>query len=139
MFGFFKKKKSSTEFEGKVTSLPNNDDALIAFKKEAQEGIQYLIDFMNSHEEGDELFRYAVKTKFIEDGNTEHMWVQASRFSNGSFSGILVNEPNTIKKLKYGDPAEVKRENVEDWILQDFLTNTKVGGFSSEYLRNKGK
>jgi uncharacterized protein YegJ (DUF2314 family) len=139
MFEFFKKKKSVEKIEDKTANLSEDDISLKAFKERAQEGLQYLIDFMEAHEKDDELFKYAVKADFIEDGKSEHMWVQVNEFKDGQFLGKLANTPNTIKALKYGDRVDVKREDVEDWILRDDLTNTKVGGFSSEYIRSKTK
>lgn len=139
MFSFFKRKKQTGETADKVVSLSVNDASLTVYKDKAQKELQYLIDFMNDHEKDDELFRYAVKAGFIEDDHSEHMWVQVNEFKDGHFRGRLANEPNTIKRIKYGDNVTIKREDVEDWILQDFLTNTKVGGYSSEYIRNNVK
>lgn len=139
MFRFFKGKKRTEETADKVVRLSANDASLETYKDKAQNELQYLIDFMNDHEKDDELFRYAVKADFVEGDHSEHMWVQVNEFKDGSFFGRLANEPNTIKEIKYGDNVTVKRENVEDWILQDFLTNTKVGGYSSEYIRNNVK
>lgn len=67
------------------------------------------------------------------------MWVLVNEFKDGHFLEQLANEPNTIKEIKCGDNVTVKRENVEDWMLEDFLTNTNVGGYSNEYIRNKVK
>jgi uncharacterized protein YegJ (DUF2314 family) len=135
MFGFFKKKKTE-ESKNEIAAISVNDATLKSYQEKAQEQLDYLIEFMDDHEKDDELFRYAVKCNFIEDGEAEHMWVQVNEFVNDHFLGKLANEPNTIKLIKYGDPVNVHRSNVEDWILQDFLTNTQVGGFSSEYIRN---
>ena len=139
MFRFFKGKKHTKEAADKVVGLSAKDASLQAYKDSAQKELQYLIDFMNDHEKNDELFRYAVKADFVEGDHSEHMWVQVTEFKDGHFFGRLANEPHTIKAIKYGQRVTVKRDNVEDWILQDFLTNTKVGGYSSEYIRNNVK
>ena len=136
MFGFFKKKKSAKSAEDVVANLSVDDEVLQSYQEKAAEGIAYLIDFMNDHEKDDELFQYAVKVKFEEDGNAEHMWVQVNEFSEGYFIGKLANKPSTMKLIKYGDPVNVLKADVEDWVLRDLLTNTKVGGFSSQYIRN---
>ena len=94
---------------------------------------------MAEHDKDDSLFRYAVKTNFTEDGHNEHMWVQVYDFKNGYFTGTLSNDPSTVTKVKYGDTIKINRAAVEDWILQDFFTNTEVGGFSQDYLREKSK
>jgi len=112
------------------------DDAVIeAYKAKAQSEIQYLIDFMNNNERNEELFRYAIKARFTEGEDAEHMWVQVDDFKEGYFLGRLANEPNTVKSIKYGDDVTIQRTDVEDWILEDFLTGTKVGHFSKAYIR----
>jgi uncharacterized protein YegJ (DUF2314 family) len=136
MFEFFKKKKPVRQDEDNVVGISSGDSTIVAIKKKAQDELWYLIKFMAENEKDEELFRYAIKARFEEGDNAEHMWVQVSEFENGSFIGKLANEPSTIKQLKYGDDVKVLRDDVEDWILQDFLTNTQVGGFSSEYIKN---
>jgi len=139
MFSFFRKKKSTEDSKSGIAVLEGNDGSLKGFKEKAQDQLQYLIDFMNEHEKDDELFRYAVKVGFNENEKSEHMWVQVNDYEDGYFRGRLVNKPNTIKSLQYGDSVSVKRSDVDDWLLQDFLTGTEVGGFSREYLRNQVK
>ncbi len=144
MFGFFKKNKSAKSSEDRIASILTGDETLMTYQQMAQEQMPYLIDFMTGHSDGVEeygevLFRYAVKTNFEENGHSEHMWVQVHDFDNDCFTGTLANEPSTMKLLKHGDPVKVLRNDVEDWILQDLLTGTKVGGFSSNYIRNKAK
>ena len=144
MFEFFKKKKQVEKVEDKIASLMSNDNALKKFYEKAQDEIFYLIDFMNENGDGidkygEVLFNYAVKTKFKEEDKTEHMWVKVTEFTDGYFIGKLNNKPNTMKLIKYDDEVKVLRKDVEDWILQDLLTKTKVGGFSSAYIRNNAK
>jgi len=139
MFELFKKKKPLAESEDKIASLSANDTSLQSYQEQAQTELPYLIEFIQSHEEGDELFRYAVKTNFIEKDISEHMWVQVIKFEDDHFIGQLANKPNTMKSINHGDAVKVNRKDVEDWILQDFLTNTKVGSFSSNYIRDKAK
>ena len=139
MFEYFKRKKISKEEDDNIGSFSANDAVLKTCKQKAQKELHYLIDFICSHEQNEELYRYAVKANFVEDDESEHMWVQVDRFENGFFVGRLANEPGTIELIKYGDPVKVLKKNVEDWILEDFVTSTKVGGFSSEYMDSKKK
>ena len=128
--------KKSTD---KIVSLSIDDTLLKKYKDTAQSQLDYLIKFMSEHDKDDTLFRYAVKSNFQEEGQNEHMWTQVDEFKNDYFIGRLANEPSTIKQIKYGDAVKVYRLDVEDWILQDFLTNTEVGGFSRKYMRSKKK
>jgi|GEM_PF-1240077 len=131
--------QSKDSHMNKITKLPSEDENLQKYQDTAQAQIDYLIEFMNTHEKGDSLFQYFVKMNFQEGDLNEHMWVEVNSFEGNYFIGVLSNEPAMIKQLKYGDTVRVKKENVEDWLLNDYLTNTKVGGFSQEYLRKKGQ
>lgn len=116
--------------------ISSRDPKIAVFKQMAQDELGYLINFMSEHESDEKLFRYAVKARFEEGDAAEHMWVQVSDFKDGNFIGRLANEPSTIKQLKYGDNVNIIQDDVEDWILQDFVTNTQVGRFSSEYVKS---
>ncbi|HVS92306.1 MAG TPA: DUF2314 domain-containing protein [Mucilaginibacter sp.] len=137
MFNFFKKKKSSDE-QNNVFVFSSDDAVIEAYKQKAQSEIQYLIDFMDANERNEELFRYAVKARFKEAEKAEHMWIQVDDFKDGYFLGRLANKPDTVKSVQYGDHVTIPRTDVEDWILEDFLTGTKVGHFSMTYLRGPG-
>jgi uncharacterized protein YegJ (DUF2314 family) len=88
--------KKSTD---KIVSLSSGDTSLMRFKDTAQSQLDYLIKFMSTHDKDDTLFRYAVKSNFMENGQNEHMWVQVNEFKNDYFTGRLANEPSTIKEI----------------------------------------
>ncbi|RKR83763.1 uncharacterized protein DUF2314 [Mucilaginibacter gracilis] len=141
MFEFFKRKKKEPEAnENLVVSFAANDSILQGYKQKAQEQISYLIDFIKENGDGIEkygevLFNYGVKVRFEEGDEAEHMWVKVSEFKDGYFLGELNNDPNTMKLIKCGDKVNVLVKDVEDWILQDLLTKTKVGHFSNAYVK----
>ncbi len=131
----FNRNRIVRETSTNKTSLLSSDDILIKrFKDTAQAHIDYLIEFMGEHDKGDTLFRYFIKSNFFENGFNEHMWSQVYKFENGFFIGTLGNDPIHIKKLKFNDMVKIPKQDVEDWILQDFLTNTQVGSYSRDYL-----
>ena len=131
---FYQKGKFKDKSIDRISSLSSEDTMIKKYIDTAQAQIGYLIEFMGEHDKDDTLFRYFVKSVFSENGINEHMWTQAHEFKNGFFIGTLANDPVNIKQLKYNDKIKVRREDVEDWRLQDFLTNTQVGGFSTDYL-----
>jgi len=130
------------------TTYVEQDDASIQkLKEKAQAELPYLIEFMQEHHPDEwlyhkpnkELFHYYVKSGFLEDDVCEHMWSKVDAYKDGIFSGELANDPNNIEQLKAGDKVLVKSEDIEDWILQDNLTNTKVGHYSKKFLDQKRK
>ena len=138
MFQNFKRKKSTGNKEN-IVSLPAEDEILETYQEAAQKYLDYLIDFIQSHERNEKLFRYTVKALFMEDDDGEHMWVQVDGFKEGFFIGRLANEPETLTMLKWGDQVKVARENVEDWILEDFTRNEEFGNFSLKYIEDKAR
>lgn len=136
---FNSEKTAKTKPEENISTLSTEDTLIKKYKDTAQAKINYLIEFMGEHDIEDTLFRYYVKSNFSESYFNEHMWTQVHEYKNGFFIGTLANDPLHIKKLKFMDTVKVRKQDVEDWILQDFLTNTKVGGYSSEYLHKTSK
>ena len=117
-----------------MVSLSTEDENLRRFKDTAQKHIDYLIAFMNENEKRDTVFEYFVKSNFQDGTQNEHMWSFVTDFKDGYFIGTLSNDPGILKSIKEGDSVRILKKDVEDWILNDYLTGTKVGGFSQEYL-----
>lgn len=100
-------------------------------KELAQREIQYFIEFLSSHPyEENGLFVYSVKSKFSEDDIVEHMWSQVFKYEDGYFIGKLANQPYNLSNIKLDDEVKIKREDVEDFVLVDYLINARTGGFS---------
>jgi uncharacterized protein YegJ (DUF2314 family) len=122
-----------------IVSLSADDEMLEKFKKQAQDELDYLVNFIIENGSDERLYRYSIKTAFVEDDEVEHMWVQVFDFKDGAFIGKLANDPGTITFLKFGDDVVVERDDVEDWILEDFIFNVRVGQFSLKYFESKKK
>ena len=128
------KRNTSNPKSEKISTLLADDEIIKKYKDTAQAHISYLIEFMGEHDKSDTLFRYAVKSNFSESGFNEHMWSQVTEYKDGYFIGTLANDPINVTTLKFKDRVKIRKEDVEDWILQDFLTNTEVGSYSRDYL-----
>lgn len=54
--------------------------------------------------------------KVTGDGGLEHIWVGPLRyFGNGTFAGILGNEPNWLGDLRAGDQVDFDISQISDW------------------------
>lgn len=122
-----------------ISLLTVDDPELARFKDTAQKKIHYLIEFMNEHRGDTTNFKYFVKSGFSEHETTEHMWSEVTAYEKGYFIGLLANDPQAIKNIKDRDSVRVRKQDVEDWRLMDYLTNTQVGGFSTDYLHKTNK
>ena len=50
------------------------------------------------------------------------------------FYGYLENDPQIMKNVKYGDLVELKKEQIEDWIIFNTKDNKMEGGYSTKIL-----
>ena len=127
---FFRNYKSKVEPVENIVQKPANDAGLALAKVQAQNEIDYFINFLYEHSK-DEKYGFSIKTKFTDDlGNVENMWVDTKKYDNGVFSGTLGNDPVLVTSIKFGDPVTVRKEDVQDWILHDGYLKAIVGGFS---------
>lgn len=119
-----------------VVYLDANDPRVLKAKADAQKEMNSFITSLAKNSSNPN-YAHSIKTDFIEGKTHEHMWVSVTAYKEGIFYGHLNNISEFIKSLKDNDPVEVKRENVEDWIIRDLKTNTTTGGFSVSALQNK--
>ena len=116
----------------------SEDPELEKAKQEALSNLDYFIESFQSNPT-DTIMEYYVKMDFIDNGEHEHMWVFVSKYENEEFSGYLANEPEIVKNLKNGQPLEVTKEQIEDWVILDTRTGKKEGDYSSKVLLNQDK
>ncbi|MFB3388757.1 YegJ family protein [Flavobacterium sp. LAR06] len=77
----------------------------------------------------------ALKVKFQNETDVEHIWINDVKFIDGKYSGILDNEPEYIKGHKIGDTINVDTKDISDWM---YIENGKLfGGYTIKVLRNQ--
>jgi uncharacterized protein YegJ (DUF2314 family) len=83
---------------------------------------------------------FSVKTPLMTPaGNPEHIWVDVDSYENGLFKGKLGNDPLNLPGKKLGDPVEVKKHDISDWMIMDSTSGElKVtGGYTAEVLMKR--
>jgi uncharacterized protein YegJ (DUF2314 family) len=75
----------------------------------------------------------ALKGRFEEGGEAEHMWVNDVVVTSEGYEGTLGNNPVHIKSITSGDQVSVRRENVSDWLVID--GGKLVGGYTLRVQR----
>lgn len=71
---------------------------------------------------------FSIKTRITSHGNSEHIWVEVDRISDGKIEGRLGNDPVDLGDLKIGSKVEVEISQLKDWV---FLRNqAPVGLFT---------
>lgn len=79
---------------------------------------------------------FAVKKRY-ETGNDggEHIWVAILEVINGNYKGVVNNDAEVTKEVKYGDTVIIRRDEITDWMYID--NNTLRGGYTIREIRNK--
>ncbi len=115
-----------------VTYVSESDPKMSAAIKKAQDTVDEFIPALNSPKPTSSGF--AVKMPVTDGKNTEHMWVSQVSFKDGKFNGVLGNEPDTVKTFKLGQPVEIAKNEISDWM---YIDNSKlVGGYTLRVLRD---
>jgi uncharacterized protein YegJ (DUF2314 family) len=68
---------------------------------------------------------HALKVAISANGNTEHFWLTRIRREGDKYSGLISNQPQSVKTVKMGQRYEFTTEMVSDWT---FKRNGKLVG-----------
>lgn len=116
--------------------IEEDNPKVLKAKQEAQASLDDFINkFKNRSQLG--LETYSIKTFFGEGENTEHMWVRVNSYQDRIFYELLANTPYVVTDLHMYDEVEVKRVDIEDWVIRDQDFNVIEGGYSIELLMDK--
>ncbi|MCL4164368.1 UNVERIFIED_CONTAM: hypothetical protein GTU68_028734 [Idotea baltica] len=58
---------------------------------------------------------YSVKAPISDSGETEHFWLTDISYKNGVFYGKIGNDPGLVTNVNFGQPWEIKKEDISDW------------------------
>lgn len=75
---------------------------------------------------------FSLKVKFVENGETEHIWLSEVIYSKGNYSGIVNNDPEYISRIKYGDVIKIDPTTISDWMYLE--GDVMRGGFTTRVL-----
>jgi len=79
---------------------------------------------------------FAIKKRYkTDDGGGEHMWISEISISNGTYKGIVNNDAEITKEVKYGDTVFVKKDEITDWMYID--EGILRGGYTIKVIRNQ--
>ena len=108
-----------------VIAYHTGDEAMNAAREKARETLPRFLDLVNAGADG----TYTVKFPLTQNGETEHIWMQLTDYRDGTFVGLLANDPVNGTKYKMGDRMEVAMADVEDWMVR---TDAEIyGGYTA--------
>ena len=68
---------------------------------------------------------HALKVAVAGNGTTEHFWLTRIKREGGKFSGVISNQPQSVKTVKVGQRYEFTEDMISDWT---FKRNGKLVG-----------
>jgi uncharacterized protein YegJ (DUF2314 family) len=97
-----------------VVAYHTGDQAMNAAKKKARETLPRFLELIDAGTAG----TYTLKFPLTQNGETEHIWMQLTDYRDGTFVGLLANDPVNGTKYKMGDEMKVASADVEDWMIR---------------------
>ncbi|CAN7713812.1 DUF2314 domain-containing protein [Mesorhizobium sp. LjNodule214] len=98
-----------------VVAYNTGDDAMQAAKTKGRSTLPRFHKLIAAGTPG----TYTVKFPLTQNGATEHIWLQLLGYSDGTFVGLLADEPVNGNKYKIGDRMKVAEADVEDWMIRN--------------------
>jgi uncharacterized protein YegJ (DUF2314 family) len=75
---------------------------------------------------------FSVNVPITDAKGTEHFWLTEVTYSDGSFTGLIGNDPGIVGNVEFGQSRTVPKEAISDWM---FTRGDKIhGGFTIDPL-----
>lgn len=111
-----------------VVSVAEDDPQMAAAVAEARKSWPDFVRALKAHA-GES---YAVKHRFTDGDAEEFMWVEVDKVKDGIVYGRVGNQPYKLKNVEYGDPIQLKAQEILDWNY--FTGGEMVGGYTVKVL-----
>jgi len=115
-----------------VTEVADSDPDMAAAVAEARRRWPEFIAAFNNRKPGQ---NFAAKRAFSDGRNTEYMWISVERVEHDVAYGVVNNDPVNLRGVRCGDDAEVRLEELNDWMYAD--GDEMVGGFTVNVVMAK--
>lgn len=76
--------------------------------------------------------RFSIKAAMKDGDQVEHLWLAVVGYTDGVFLGKVMNRPQVVKTVRFGEEVSVPREEISDWIF--FNDEGMQGGFTENLL-----
>jgi uncharacterized protein YegJ (DUF2314 family) len=68
---------------------------------------------------------FSVKVPITDPNGTEHFWLTDVTYSDGSFTGLIGNDPGIVENVEFGQSRTVAKDAISDWM---FTRGDKIHG-----------
>jgi len=96
-----------------ITTVADDDPAMERAFAKARSTLDEFLSKAESPPAG--TTAYAVKVALSDGDNTEYFWVADFTVDGDTMSGVLNNEPRTVKRYRMGERFSFPRSTVVDW------------------------
>ncbi len=114
---------SRTKSPDRVIHVSENDPKMNAAIDKARASVDTFIAALQSPKPGQTGFN--VKKKFEDGSKVEHIWLIQVTYDGTQFQGIVNNDPEMVKNVKFGQKVTVTPAEISDWM---YLDNGKMVG-----------
>ena len=116
-----------------IINIPDDDPDMAAAIRKAQETLPTFAQMLAAPPSGKRFL--LIKARFVDGTASEHMWVADLVADGDGFRGVLGDEPNAVKNLRFKQPVTITRDQITDWMA---VEDGKVkGAFTTRVLRSK--
>ena len=116
--------------DGASIDISEDDPQLVYARQNARATVGQFIYALENPRAGQTLF--AVKAKFIDGEAVEYMWLTDLGYDNGSFIGVLNNQPAVVTNVRMGQEHTVPAHEIDDWMIID--NGQIIGGYSVQLV-----
>jgi len=110
-----------------VVAYSTANEAIAEARRKARDTLPRFVDLLKSGMKA----TFTVKFPLMQNGQTEHIWLQVDHAQGSIFVGRLANEPVNGSKYKIGQVMTVARGDVEDWMVR--TSDAIYGGYTTRY------
>jgi len=108
-----------------------DDPGLVAARERARATLPEFLRRL--HAPGADVDSAAVKAALtLPNGETEHVWLNALRYEDGTFVGRVDNEADPATGVQAGDEWRIASEQISDWKIVE--RGQLVGGYSIRFF-----
>lgn len=118
----------------RVTSVSGEDAVMNAIIEEARSTVDVFLERLRSPGRLDTAFqvKYPFPTDLGSEAGVEHIWLSDLSEEDGTWYGVVQNDPDYIRSMRYGMRVKFDIRKVSDWMI---VSGGKiVGGKSIRYL-----
>jgi uncharacterized protein YegJ (DUF2314 family) len=113
----------------KVAYVDDEDEAMTRAFEKARASLDEFFRLAKSPKEGTEA--YAIKVGVSDGDNTEYFWVNQFEVNGDEISGVLNNEPESVKKYRMGERFTFSRDDVVDWTYMEPAARRMHGNYTA--------